>query len=208
MNLEGTKLLRAIEDEFQIVITDEEAKRCETPRLLAELLYSKLRKSTDESGPSEHGFYIVRKSLMENFGLSRDAIRPDTPFENIFGKKNRKKNWAMLVYSVTTRKKVYKPIDRPRWLMISIYLAMPLVVFPSVYIGTDKNFELTAFYSVFLFFFILLLTVPFKKEFPKQFQKVGDLAKVAGTLDTKVWTEEEVCERVKKLIKVSKCNPL
>ena len=200
MNFKDPKLLTAIEDTFQIVLNEEETSGCKTPEVLAELIYSKLSNSADESSYTEQGFYIVRKSLEKNFSFPPDKVKPETAFENIFGRKNRKKNWAILFASITSRKKVYKPIDRPRWLMISIYLVMALLVFPAVYTGTDKNFELTAFYSVFLFFFILLLTVPFKKEFPRQFQTVGDLAKVAGPIEFKEWSKEEVSERMGKLI--------
>ncbi|MDH3975249.1 MAG: hypothetical protein OEV42_13295 [Deltaproteobacteria bacterium] len=194
------KFISALEDKFQIALSQEEVAEHSSPDMLAELIRSKLNNWTDEMSHPDHGFYTVRKSLMKNFGLSRDQIRFDTRFESIFGRKNRKKNWAILFSSISSRKKVYKPIDRPTWLKVAIYLAMPFVVFPAVYLGTDKHFELAAFYSVFLFFFLLLLTVPFKKEFPKQFQTVGDLVKIAGPFEVREWTREEVEEIVKKLI--------
>jgi len=194
------KFITALEDEFQIVLSSEEMTGCGSSKELAHLILTRLNNWTDETSHLGHGLYTVRKSLMKNFCLSADQIQSNTRFDTIFGKKNRKKNWAILVASITSRKKVYKSIDRPLWLKVSIYLAMPFVVFPAVYVGTDHHFELAAFYSLFLFFFLLLATVPFKKEFPRQFQVVGDLAKIAGPFNNKEWKREDVEERVRRLI--------
>lgn len=200
MTTTNPKSIEALEDEFQIALSPEEVAGCGSPNELADLILKKLNSWSNETSHPDHGFYTVRKSLMKNFGLSRDQIQPDTRFENIFGRKNRKKNWSILVASITSRKKVYKAIDRPLWLKVTIYLAMPFVVFPAVYFGTDRHFELAAFYSLFLFFFLLLLTIPFKKVFPKQFQTLADLAKIAGPFKKREWTREEVLGKVKTLM--------
>lgn len=42
MGLDGVELVLAVEHEFQIIITDEEAVRVTTPAKLTDLVYSKL----------------------------------------------------------------------------------------------------------------------------------------------------------------------
>ena len=65
MGLDGIELILAIEEDFQMAIPDEEASRSETPAILTEIIYSKLRKSALEVCHSQHGFYRVRKYLMD-----------------------------------------------------------------------------------------------------------------------------------------------
>lgn len=51
MGLDGVELVLASEEEFKVAISDEEASKCETPGILTDLIYSKLRKSKQEKCP-------------------------------------------------------------------------------------------------------------------------------------------------------------
>lgn len=66
MGLDTVELVSANEEEFQIVISDEEAEQCVTPNLLIDLVFSKLRKYEGDTCPSMHSFYAVRREIMEH----------------------------------------------------------------------------------------------------------------------------------------------
>jgi hypothetical protein len=86
MGLDAVELLLAIEEEFQITLTDDEAFKSETPNLLTDKVYSKLRKSKQEICPSKHGFFVVRKILIAQ-GIPREKIKPETMLDEIINKK-------------------------------------------------------------------------------------------------------------------------
>lgn len=97
MGLDGIELVLAIEEDFQIAITDEEAIRSETPAILTEIVYSKIRQSEFEVCPSQHGFYRVRKYLMDRLKIPRNTIKPDTPLKELIQKRNRRKYWSTIL---------------------------------------------------------------------------------------------------------------
>ena len=120
MGLDGVELVLATEEEFQIAISDEEAVKCETPGMLADLVYSKLRKSKNEICPSMHGFYVVRKKMMDYFSLPREKIRPDSKLDELIEKKNRRKIWKDFLRTLSDGKTMYAPLSRPGWVMILV----------------------------------------------------------------------------------------
>lgn len=97
MGLDGIELVLAIEDEFRITITDDEAVDCTTPAKLTDLVYAKLGNAESEICPSQHGFYKVRKLLMDQTSIPSSRIKPDTPLDELIGRGNSK-NFGSLFY--------------------------------------------------------------------------------------------------------------
>ena len=200
MGLDGIELLLAIEEEFQIVITDEEATNSETPDKLTEVVYSKLRRSNQDVCPSQHGFHKVRKTLIEQFNIPRKAIKLDTPLNDFFGKEHRKKYWVNLLSLLSDGQTVYAPLERPKWLKRTINLTIPLISFPIFLYFTHFTVVLSFLAACTLIFVLRTLTIPMKLEFPANFEKVKDLVPIIRSLETKVWDREDVYEKVKEII--------
>ena len=83
MGLDGVELVMAVEEEFQIAISDSEANECSTVRKLVELVHSRLRHSSTDPCPSQHSFYHARRNLISILQAQRNEIKPDTNLEEI-----------------------------------------------------------------------------------------------------------------------------
>ena len=102
MGLDGVELLMAVEEEFQIAISDSEASECTTVGKLVELVHSRLRHTTKDPCPSQHSFYLARQKLITLLHIPRSVIKPDTKLEEIVPKKNRKKLWKELIHALSS----------------------------------------------------------------------------------------------------------
>ena len=200
MGLDGVELLLAIEDEFQIAITDEEAFRSETPAKLTEIVYLKMRQSEHDVCPSQHGFYKVRKYMTDFLKIPRMTIKPDTPLKNLIQKKNRRKNWAAILSALSGGQTVFAPLERPKWLKLAIYLIIPVIAFPVLLRLTYYTVNLSVIMTGALIPLLMLLTTPMKYEFPDNFYSVKDLIRIIGTLQTKTWDKDELYKKIRKII--------
>lgn len=198
MGLDGVELLLATEEEFQIAISDEEAVKCETPGMLTDLVYSKLRKSIHETCPSMHGFYVVRKKMMEYFSLPREKIRPDSKLDDLIYKKNRKNTWKDFLRTLSDGKTMYAPLSKPKWVMV-LMVAASFLIFVITYFKTNIGY-LSFIVSIITLAIIQAATSGLKVEFPSNLSLVRDLTRIVSTLDTTVWEKEDVYNRVKKIV--------
>lgn len=200
MGLDAIEIVLAVEDEFQIAVTDEEANNSETPAQLTEIIYSKLRQSNDDICLSQHGFYTVRKILMRQLDISRNIIKPDTLLSQLLDIKQRLKYWDKILSQLSRGQTIRVNLERPKWLKITIYFVMPLIVFPIFFYLTYFSIPLTVLAVGALIFILTLFTKSMKYEFPSNFMYVKDLIKIVGTLQTKVWGKDEVYKKVRKIV--------
>ncbi|HEX4796356.1 MAG TPA: hypothetical protein VH370_21385 [Humisphaera sp.] len=81
MGLDTVAIIMAVEDEFAISIADKDAEKAQTIGQTIDLIVSMLN-----SGPrpdpshcaSARTFYHVRRELVSEYGIAREAIRPDS----------------------------------------------------------------------------------------------------------------------------------
>lgn len=198
MGLDSVELLLLTEGEFQIAISDEEAAKCETPGMLTDLVYSKLRKSKEETCPSMQGFYLVRKVMIEKFGFPRELIKPETKLDELITRKNRKATWEKLLKSLSNGKTIYAPLKRPRWISL-LMVTLSLVAFIVAFMETESG-SLSVIFSLLAGSIFHGITTIFKVEFANEFMTVKALIRIVGTLDTKVWSRREVYDGVRKLV--------
>lgn len=200
MGLDGVEMVMAVEEAFQIVITDEDVYHCTTPKKLCAVIWSKLRQSKKTPCPSQHGFYLVRKAIINNTELERKSITPRMELNIALPKKNRKEQWRKIINDITQGESIWAPLERPKILKTSIWLAAIFLVFPAMYYKFFYDVIL-AFVGTILFSVLMFVgTMWAKTEFPRHFSTVGDLAKIVCSLDNKVWTEEETYQKLKIII--------
>lgn len=211
MGLDSVELVIAVEEEFKIAISDTDAARCATVGKLVDHVYSRLRQSSGEPCPSQHGFYIARKRMMDLLGLKRPQIRPETRLEDLIGRTHRRTIWRNLIASVTEQKNTWPSLVRPKWMTFLIILLIPVAVCISIVTSTLLPLALALPLATALAF--LRDTALFKQQFPAEFSQVQDLIKLVNTLDSKVWSKDEVFRRIKKItadtlgIKESRVTP-
>jgi acyl carrier protein len=77
MGLDGVELALKTEERFGIQITDAEAEHVRTPGMLVDLVYSKVKKGSDRYCRSHRAFHILRRTVIDEFGVARSAVRLD-----------------------------------------------------------------------------------------------------------------------------------
>jgi len=74
MGLDALELVIAVEDEFKIALSNEETSRVQTVSDLVELVFSRLRQDKSQPCPSQHCFYVIRRNVIDAWGVERSRI--------------------------------------------------------------------------------------------------------------------------------------
>jgi acyl carrier protein len=199
MGLDGVELVMAVEEEFKIAISDSDAEQCVTVGRLVDLVHARLRHTAQEPCPSQHGFYIVRRQLMNVLGVTRAQIKPETRLDDLIGKKNRRERWRDLVESLTDKQTRWPALVRPTAINVVVFGVLPAATCIGLAVFTWLPFPLAFFAAVAVGFIGACLTVPFKCEFPHSFCHVQDMIKFTKTLDSRIWSKEEVFQKVRAI---------
>ena len=200
MGPEGHAIISEVEDEFEIEVSDHDAARSGTVGQLADAVHARLRQNPEDPCPSPHGFYVIRKQLMGRLGLPRSAVRPDTRLEELFPRSTRPAAWRELIRSLSGQSSDRADLVRSCRLNLTVFLLLPALAFL-------VTISLVPLHLSWLGILLALgvarladrLTASFKTEFPHDVYRVGDLIRFVATLDSKVWSREEVLERVRNL---------
>ena len=198
MGLDGIELVMAVEEEFKISILDSEVGG------LVDVIYSKLRHSMEEPCPSQHGFYIVRRQMMNLLGLKRSLVKPQTKLADVIPIANRGKIWLELLRSLTGEETFWPSLVRPRRMNRIVVAWIPGVVCLCIIMYLFSfSVELSILAGLFTGFVALIvgdrLTASFKQEFPDNCSHVQELTRFVKTLDSRIWTREEVFDKVKAI---------
>lgn len=200
MGLDGIELVMAVEEEFQIAISDSEASDCTTVRNLVELVHSRLRHSSKDPCPSQHSFYLARQKLIDLLHVQRNEIKPDTNLEEIIPRKNRKNHWKKVTASMSEGEFFRGRLDRPKWMTYSSFPAFLLLPCAILKFWYDFPFTLALISSLPVYVVLEWATRQlFSVEFPDGMSKVKDLIKLVKSLDSKTWTEEEVFVKIRTI---------
>ncbi len=101
MGLDSVELVMDVEDEFQIVIPDAVASLVVTVGMLVDVVHFHISTSTQDPCLSQHGFYVVRKTLLYQLDVPRSSILPDTKFSDLIAKEDRQDVWPRVISSLT-----------------------------------------------------------------------------------------------------------
>jgi len=200
MGLDGVEIVMALEEEFHVALPDGKVGEADTVGKMVELILPMLRASPEDPCPSQRGFHRVRSGLMEVLGVDRKDIEPDTLLEGLIPVENRGEIWARLNRVVADGITPSIALRRPVWLDRLVLWVLPGTTFLMTLIWLPLE-------RVWLGFFpataVLLCGVGgtrrFQTRFPNHCLRVKDLIPLAAARDDRVWTEEEVLEKVRDI---------
>jgi len=213
MGLDGVELVMEFEEEFGIEIKDEEAVNCVTPRMVIDLICSKLKNLDKHICQTQRTFYILRKVFIKIFGLERKSTKPDMSFRNLIEKSKQKEIWEQIRIAIAARN--WPELVRPLWMSrilgtigfaifsVTICTTFYKLVFVDHIdiVGGILFATLLGIWVVIPFAFITLrLTRPWKIYIPLEFKTIRDLIPYAITSDRVRWDREGVSIRVKQIV--------
>jgi len=202
MGLDGVELLMDIEEAFGVELKDEEVTDTRTPRMVIDLVLSKLETTKQSTCLSQRGFYLLRRTLVEHAGVARQAIKPNVELCDLIETDHAKEVWPSLEQSLEAA--LWPDLVRPAPLAMSLYVlggAVFLGVFYTAWpIGVGKAlglgwvallaFAIAAFYA----------TERFRTRLPREIRRIRDLVPYAATSGRINWTREKVALIVKMLV--------
>ena len=97
MDLARSVLIQRVEDEFRIVISDEELSRLRTAGDLHALLAIRLNRG--ESLLSARALYVTRRALADGLEISQEAITPATRVAELVPEAGRAERWNAVTKS-------------------------------------------------------------------------------------------------------------
>lgn len=105
MGLDTVEILIAVERNFDMRISDEEARKIVTVRDMIDLVYSRVRDADTKVCRTQRAFYRVRNAVGKELGLDRARIRPATRLERLIPIDRRREVWE----------KLQRAIGAPAW---------------------------------------------------------------------------------------------
>ena len=205
MGLDGIELVLAMEEAFGVELKDDEVVQTVTPRMVGDLIFSKLQSTDQRVCQSQRAFYLLRKAFMRHFNLQRSVVTPDMPFRKLIPRSGVKDLWADLKRSVYARS--WPALVRPQWLLWSI-TSLACGVFAAVFfilwrvfpIGAENAAMLGAVAMIAVSILGAKATRRFKTRIPARFRRIRDIIPFAVTSDLVKWTREQVSALIKQIV--------
>jgi hypothetical protein len=104
MGLDLVEFTIAVEDAFRLTIPDADAERLRTPGELVEYLLERLVLADHPTCLDQRAFYALRRAAMAVFAKPRDAFRPNTKWDEVLPKGQRRRFWHSLHHATGTSK--------------------------------------------------------------------------------------------------------
>jgi hypothetical protein len=114
MGLDLVELVMAVEERFDITLSDDEAVAAETPGKLVDLIYRKLGQADPSGCLTRRAFFKVRKALMQSFECRRRQIAPSVRLEDLIPRPDRRARWQRLRSTLQMNR--WEPLRPPAWL--------------------------------------------------------------------------------------------
>ncbi|MBN2314118.1 MAG: hypothetical protein JXM79_09325 [Sedimentisphaerales bacterium] len=201
MGLDSVELVMEFEETFGVELKDQEVVNIYTPRMVGDLIYSKLKATEEGVCQSQRAFYMLRKAFLEMFAVERKSITPDMRFRYLIPKSQEKEVWERLRAAISARSWPSLVLHlRMSRLLIAVGLAIVCMsIFVTIFIS------LLGFVGGIVIAFVFLwitnkLTPPYRNCISSQFTTIRDLVPYAITSDNMTWTREQVSSRVKHIV--------
>ncbi|KPL21299.1 MAG: hypothetical protein AMJ75_10230 [Phycisphaerae bacterium SM1_79] len=207
MGLQGVEVVMDLEEAFGVELKDDQVVESVTPRMIGDVIFSKLKATDEHICQSQRALYILRKALLNMFNPERKSITPDTRFGDFIGKLQEKEIWGQLGVAIPGRS--WPRLARPLWmspLLIAVTLAIFSMTSITVYaairslLGIEIGFIAGAVLAAVFAHIATKLTRPCKVRIPSRFKSVRDAIPYAITSDPVKSTREQVPVLVEQIV--------
>jgi len=179
MGLDIVELFLAVEEKFQIHITDEEASDAVTVGALHQLVVGKLQLTDVQRCLTSAAFYRLRRALVDVVNVQRRQIRPDTPLELLLPIERRRALWTAIEHQMALKTPNLLYPRRLDWGLTALCVLAALTPVPFLPAGwyTVPMLLVLPMLGYALSHGLLRLMPRLAVEFPSGIGTVGDLAR-------------------------------
>ncbi len=205
MGLDLVELVMAVEDRFEVELSDDEAVHAETPGKLIDLVYAKVGQADSAGCLTSHVFYSVRRALMQLFEWHRSQVVPDARLEHLIPRKGRREQWLRLRDALQVG--LGEPMKRPPLVVWLISILCSLLLIFAIMLRFDAISFWVTLPAVFVVWLLALLaTRPLCLEIPPHLATVGQLTRYLVAYAPKLadaksrgWTRADVAAAIREL---------
>lgn len=205
MGLDGVELVMALEEAFGVSISDGNAEQAVTPRMVGDIIFSKLQATNEATCQSQRAFYLLRKAFIRRFNLNRTAVAPDMTFRRLIPVNAEPQFWQELKNDIHARS--WPVLVRPRWMVwlltasvCAVFLGSFWMFYKIVPVGVEFATILGAVLAIATWILFIRLTNQFMVRIPHCIKTLRDIVPYAITSDQIKWTREQVSAVVKKIV--------
>jgi len=205
MGLDGVELVMAMEEAFGVELKDDECFQAVTPRMVGDLIFSKLQSTDQHVCQSQRAFYLLRKAVMRQFGLPRTVVTPNMSFRTLIPPEKEKDVWSDFKSSIHARS--WPGLVCPQWLLWStrvsacgVSAAVFYILWISFPIGAENAAMIGAVALIVASILGAKATRRFKTRIPARFRRIRDIVPFAVTSDQVKWTRGQVSALVKQVV--------
>lgn len=171
MGLDYVELIMAVEEEFDIEISDGDAEKCRTVGDMIGLVYEKVKdRQGDSNSWYQPALERVKKELRDVCQKPDRAIGLKTELQQLIPSAERKAIWQELQKRFEV--KYWPGLVRSAWCCRTIFIAGAA---SGVTVALAFNFGLAVIAAPLIWIAGGILTIPFKTAIPEQCQTVDDL---------------------------------
>jgi acyl carrier protein len=181
MGLELVELIMKIEDQFEIVIPDEDVPSLMTARKLVDYIVRKVDIKESDKIPcySQKAFYTLRRYLVHTFNFKRNEIKPNVLLSDILPSKNRSNTINKIKSELSIKSR--PTLTYPDWIQRIIFYSSALLFLIILIIdirsrNSSLSFLIAAAGSFSFGTLLSLLFKNFKYEIVPRNFTLGDLA--------------------------------
>lgn len=120
MGLDSVELVMAVEEDFDITLSDAEASQCRTPGDLIEVVCRLVGQVEHPTCRSQRAFHRLRKALGSVLGIPRDEVRLDSRLDALLPDRDRRERWDQLRTELGGRTwgpRRWPALGRPGWIL-------------------------------------------------------------------------------------------
>ncbi|HEY3441139.1 MAG TPA: hypothetical protein VGK29_10325 [Paludibaculum sp.] len=179
MGLDVVELFLAVEEKFQVDISDEEASDAVTVGAIHQLVVGKLQLQDVQRCLTSAAFYRLRRALVDVLNVQRRQIRPDTPLEPLLPVQRRRALWTAIEHRMALKIPNLHYPRRIDWCLTAICVLAALTPVPLLPTGwyTVPMLLVLPMLGYALGHGLLRLMPHLAVEFPNGIVTAGDLAR-------------------------------
>jgi len=204
MGLDSVELVMEMEEAFGVELKDDEVVKTVTPRMVGDVIFSKLQATDERICQTQRAFHIIRRAFRQLFVLQRKSMTPDMEFRKLIPRPKEKEIWPQIQSAVAARS--WPELVRPEW-MSRLITAVGFAIFVAIIYAvaqTSLGITLGIFAGIVItvVFGIIAakITRPFQVYIPSRYKRIRDMVPYAVTSDYVRWTREQVSDLVKQLV--------
>ena len=195
MGLDSVELVLAVEEEFDMTLSDAEASRCRTPGDLIAIITDRMLPTGRPTCRSQVAFHHLRRSLGSVLGVPRNAVKLDAHIDRWLPAHARRQTWNQLRTEVGSRR--WPELERPAWLQATLWtLALAAGGAGLTWQGPITALGLAAVAGIVA----TQLTQPWADYLPAGHETVRSLVSYVPAPAGSNWTRTDIASRIREIV--------